>query len=125
MVVFGKQNAAITAVYARGSQDFDVFGSIDLTTPGAVNYRGWFEEVATESRQASGDTFARRAIYITDYREDDLDEGNVVTITPDQVGTETAQDVRKWRIERQNKFFGFVHGNKRKRRIELELVEQK
>ncbi len=121
--IFGFVNATVTKIYVAANQTFDIYGSVSLTTPINTTYRFWYEEVSDEKREAGGDTYVRKARLIGNH-QDDMDEGNFVTVQPDKVGSETQEPARNWRIENRKTPTGSTNANQRIRRIELDLIEE-
>lgn len=121
--MFGLQNSTITAVYAAAAQTKDIYGTETLSTATAVSHRCWLEDTTGQQQQAGGDSHRKTAKMYTDYFSG-LDEGNVITVVPDQIGNEPAQDSLKWRIENQKKGFSSSYQNSRIFRVELDLTQE-
>lgn len=121
--MFGITNATITEIYKASDQSTDIYGSRNTSAATSVSHKAWFEKTTSESRQIGGDTFKRQAKLVTSHL-DDLEEGNVITVVPNQIGSETEQTTRKWKIENCNRGYSSVINNRRIRRIELNLIEE-
>jgi len=123
VMVFGFRNSTITEIYVPASQTADIYGSLTLTTPITANHKAWLEENTIENRQIEGDIFRRTATVTTSFLVN-LDEGNIITVVPYKIGSETAQTTRKWRITNRGLFFSSVSAGKRIQMIELKLLEE-
>ncbi|MFH0814311.1 MAG: hypothetical protein V2A69_15960 [Pseudomonadota bacterium] len=123
-MAFGLRNATITKLYDASASTPDDYGSVILGIYTILTCRGWLEETQQEARAIGGDSAQSGARFICD-RLDSIDEGDILEITPDKVGSEATPTAKKWRIERISKYTSSTRQKKRVRRIELDLIEEK
>lgn len=119
---FGCSNATITKWYKSESlSKYSVGGGPILSTYTTVSKRVWLTINNQELRQIEGDNYSVGASVVGGLLEG-LSEGDILEITQDTVGSETAGETNKWRVESLNIINSVSFVYHRSRRMELNLT---
>lgn len=122
-MAFGKTNSTITKLYQTSTQTKDIYASVTLDNPADTTHRVWVEKHKSESREVGGDNF-KSTNKVIGPQLDGLNEGDIIEITPDQIGNEPSPLVKNWRVVEASFYSGFAARNSRIRRMELVIIEE-